>query len=190
MLSWAVCEPYIQMGEASGNQPSPEWHSHTEGAMAPIEMNILGGTYVTREVKEIDVWKLVLAARRGNRSAYHQLTTPRMVQEVGASPEEANERRRRLNAGSRDRTSISVLERAVFPQKGLMACLDFSPVNKEGEIETRWRLYLVDNSGNVIDDNELLRSLAVREGDKDLYKIDDREDQNGISRWLVANLNP
>lgn len=179
------------MGEALYDQPIPEWRSHTEDAMAPIEMDILGGTYVTREVKEIEVWKLALAARRGNRSAYHQLTTPRMVQEAGASPEEADERRRRLNAGYRDRTSIIILERAVFHQEGLMACLDFSPVNKDtGEIETRWRLYLVDNNGNIIDNNKLLRSLAVREEDKNLYRIEDQEDQNGLSRWLVADLNP
>lgn len=178
------------MEEASNNEPNREWLSHTEVAVAPIEMDILGGTYVTREGEEIKVRQLALAAKAGDRNAWHQLLTPRMIQEGGASSEEANERRRLLNDNSRDRTSILVLERTVFPQKGLMACLDFSPVNKDtGEIETRWRLYLVDNNGNVIDDNELLRSLAVREEDKALYGIEDREDQNGTSRWLVADLN-
>lgn len=183
----ALCK----MEEASGSLLSREWLSHTEGAMAPIEMDILGGTYVTREGEEIRVRELALAAKSGDRNARRQLTTPRMVQEAGASSEEADKRRRLLNIDSRDRTSILVLERAVFPKRGLMACLDFGPVNKTGEIETRWRLYLVevDNNGNIIDDDELLRSLTIREEDKYLYRIEDQEDRNRTSRWLVADLN-
>lgn len=141
---------------------------YSQQDLAPIEHLIYGSTPDISGT-QLDVPTLMKQAQEGDEEAYRLLTTPLYIQEGTRDVAAVNQDRKAEREGQRKHTAGML---PVFSPEGLVDLDDesllpwFEPPavdEASGMISPSWRIFIMRNRAEVIDDPLLFQKLQIRE---------------------------
>lgn len=180
-----VTNPQTQAVISEREKISPPYGDY----LAPIEHLLISST-PTAEYQELGLYdtnELLRQIKTGNVDTLELLLTPLILLKAKKTMinideifRTTNQKREKAQKEKAIRgTSMSIFDSFAFymarksaGKKGIVPCIDINPINPiNHQIGTYFKVYLVDESENIVNDDLLLNELKLNENFKDFFSF-------------------